>query len=249
MLIEGIDDDPLPNAINQNSHYALDDTTVYRAPSATGSHQRQDSTQVRSSVILPRPSGKEKKKGYFSKVVKSIKSLNKYIYKTKASQGLPPDAPAESLQTPAKGRPTDIASFHDQLNQIKLGQKLAHDEDVGVFAIGSDEDESQEEESKEPPADSDTDDDLSAQITVDKPKPEPKKTEEPGEFEYVPYDRELAAACYHRLPAVGRRMVLDQFPAFFKIEQLIVPPAKSRRRPTGFFAKWWKASDSTEAAA
>ena len=40
-------------------------------------------------------------------------------------------------------------------------------------------------------------------------------------------------------------MQLDQFPAYFKIEQLIVPPAQSRRKPTGFFAKWWKSSDSS----
>jgi hypothetical protein len=39
-------------------------------------------------------------------------------------------------------------------------------------------------------------------------------------------------------------MLLDQFPAYFKIEQLVVPQAKSRRKPTGFFAKWWKSSAS-----
>jgi hypothetical protein len=61
-------------------------------------------------------------------------------------------------------------------------------------------------------------------------------------------EREWAAACYHRLPAVGRLMLLDQFPAYFKIEQLIVPQVKSRRKPTGFFAKWWKSSSTANEA-
>lgn len=93
MLIEGIDDEePAPN--NQNSNYRLDESTVYRAPPSAKKpgHEREDSSMssaVRSSVILPKPSGKEKKKGYFSGVVKSLKALNKYIYKTKAKQAGP----------------------------------------------------------------------------------------------------------------------------------------------------------------
>jgi hypothetical protein len=91
MIIEGIDDEPDQQQManpNQNSNYKLDDTTVFRAEGTYSNHLRQESTEMRSSVILPKPSGKEKKKGYFSKVVKSLKSLNKYIYKTKASQGI-----------------------------------------------------------------------------------------------------------------------------------------------------------------
>jgi len=107
MLIEGIDDD-LPEFDqhqaaqknnNQNNSYALDDSTLYRAPGTetiqdnTGSsgEQREEeegaegtpAAVVRSSVLMPKASGKEKKKGYFSKVIKSLKSINKYIYRTK----------------------------------------------------------------------------------------------------------------------------------------------------------------------
>ena len=87
MLIEGIDDEPEAHSppTNQNNRYSLDDTTVYRAPGTFSNTKVLTSDDVRSSVILPKPSGKEKKKGYFSSVIKSIKSLNKYIYKTKAS--------------------------------------------------------------------------------------------------------------------------------------------------------------------
>jgi hypothetical protein len=114
-------------------------------------------------------------------------------------------------------------------------------EDVGVFTIGSDEDDCQDDEEKKEKLDPDTDDDCD-QIVEDKPKAPPTKTEDDTHIDYNPVDRESSYACYHRLPTVGRKMLLDQFPAYFKIEQLIVPIA--RRKPTGFFAKWWKASES-----
>jgi len=77
---------------------------------------RQESTDLRSSVILPKPSGKEKKKGYFSKVVKSLKSLNKYIYKTKTSQGIQKSGLSDNLKNPTKDAPTDLDNFADQFN-------------------------------------------------------------------------------------------------------------------------------------
>lgn len=63
--------------------------------------------------MLPGPSGKEKKDGYFSGVLKSLKTLNKYISTAKKSQSTP--------QQRAMQKEEDLAfdDFNAQLKQIR----------------------------------------------------------------------------------------------------------------------------------
>ena len=71
MFIEGIDDeqDPPSNQLNES--------TIYRS---SPSERRHDSLEPqRSSIIMPMPSKEIKKKGYFSKMINSIWSLNRFI--------------------------------------------------------------------------------------------------------------------------------------------------------------------------
>lgn len=108
------------------------------------------------------------------------------------------------------------------MHQIRLGQQLEKPEHA-VFTIGSDDEDAGEREEE-------------AKIEEEVPV---KTAEEVDEIEYQPVEREQASSCYHRLPKVGQRVVLDQLPSYFKIEQLIVPQT-AKKKPSGFFAKWWK---------
>jgi len=61
----------------------------------------------------------------------------------------------------------------------------------------------------------------------------------------VPVDRELSAECIHRVPYVGRRMVLESFPAYFKVGQLsksgVTPLPKNNK---SFFSNWFKRKET-----
>lgn len=127
MLIQGIDDEPDPN---QNPHYQLDQSTVFRAGHSTAGSMDSQADPSRPSVMLPTPSGKEKKPGYFSTALKSLKQLNAYITQSKK----PKNTPQERSQ--AKQEDIPFEDFNAQLKQIKREKTP----DKAVFKIDDDED-------------------------------------------------------------------------------------------------------------
>ena len=66
-----------------------------------------------------------------------------------------------------------------------------------------------------------------------------------NEFDYVPVERESSSICVHRVPYEGRKMILECFPSYFKVGQLL-PSSEIDFTPNknkSFFSIWWKKKD------
>ena len=123
----------------------------------------------------------------------------------------PEDAITNLDQFQDQLRRQQLAHSYQQTNFQKSDQQLKSQQRA-IFQIGDDDEEEEKKvEFEAVPAGMHT-----AKIDLDSV---PVTEEQFQTFEFKLPKRELAVHCYHRLPKIGKKVVMDQYPAYFMTQQ------------------------------